>query len=176
MMLTSLLLTGLLAAQENYKFDEFEAWNRFEAGASVTIEMETSGMKISMTTTLKSKDKDVLKVETKTKIVGNEMDIPPQEREIKKETAEQSNCPSCGKAADSHGSAKKTGTEKMKIGDQEIEVSVIEFSSSDCQGNAQGKGKMHVSDAVPGGLVKLETEAGGQKSAMACTAFSKGGK
>jgi hypothetical protein len=172
MFLTGIVFSTLLAAvQDDYKFSEFESWNRHEAGASVTLEGEAGGYKFTATTTLKSKDKDVLKVETKTKVSGMEMDIPAQEREIKNEEAK---CPACGKGA--HGTFKKSGKEKVKIGDKEIEVTVIDFTSSDCEGKENGKGKMKVSDEVPGGLVSLESEAGGQKIKMVCSAYSKGGK
>jgi hypothetical protein len=140
--------------------------------------MQTKTLKMTMTHTLKSKAQEALTIETKTKMEGVDMDLPPTSRDIKKVAPlnKDEKCPSCGKAASLHGSSNTSGKEKIKIGDKEIQVTLVDSTSIDCEGKVVGKSKMKFSDEVPGGIVSLESENASGKTTMNCITFSKGSK
>lgn len=166
-----LLAAGGAYAQQRSEWDN---WCEFGVGSSVTMEMETSGMKMVMITTLKKKEADKLTVETVTKMSG--MDLPGQERVIEKpkgdgKPGEGFKCPKCNKDAASHAKMTDAGKEKVKVGDKEIECTVVEVKMTDCDGKESGSSKTWTSKEVPGGTAKLEGKFGGMESKQVCTAY-----
>lgn len=166
-----LLAAGGAYAQQSSEFDN---WNGFGVGSSVTLEMEMSGMKMVMTTTLKKKEADKLTVETVTEMSGSKM--PGQERVIEKpktggDTGAAAKCPKCNKDAASHCKMTEAGKERVKVGDKEIECTVVEMKMSDCDGKDTGSSKTWTSKEVPGGTVKTEGKFSGMESKQVCTAF-----
>lgn len=167
-----LLAAGGAYAQQ--QSSEFDKWNDFGVGSSVTLEMETSGMKIAMTTTLKKKEGDKLTVETVTEMSG--MKMPGQERVIEKpksggDAGAATKCPKCNKEAAAHCKVTEKGKETVKVGDKEIECTVVEMTMSDCDGKESGSSKSWTSKEVPGGTVKMEGKFSGMENKQVCTAF-----
>jgi hypothetical protein len=170
----ALVMLGLNAEAKmsggEFKYSEWDAWNSFKEGSSVTIDMEASGMKMKTTTTLKKKEAEVLTVESVTEMSGNK--LPGQERKITKpkEGATDQNCKKCGKPAKDH--VKWTeAKEKVKVGDKELECTKIDAKMNDCDGKEQGTSVSWYSNDVPGGIVKMEATYGGSTTKMACSAF-----
>ncbi len=166
-----LLAAGAAYAQQRSEWDN---WNDFGVGSSVSLESETSGMKMVMTTTLKKKEGDKLTVETVMEMSG--MKMPGQERVIEKpksggDTGAATKCPKCSKEAASHVKVTESGKEKVKVGDKEVECAVVEMKMSDCDGKESGSSKSWYSKEIPGGTVKMEGKFGGMETKQVCTAF-----
>jgi len=161
---------GISASQDVYKYSEFEAWSRFLPGTSLTQELVGGGgQKLVMTTTLKSKDRDSLKLSTKTRM--SSMEVPAADREVRREETVNSACSKCGKTLES----RRVGKGKVRIGNREVEVALVTFSHPNCAGNAVSGG-MLVSDEVPGGVVRMDRSDEKGNTTIICTAFFTPGK
>lgn len=136
-------------AAPDLSYTEWNAWNTFAVGASVTMDYGASRMK----TAIKEKSDKVIKLETTTlikdgdawKAMGD-----PQVREVKKEQPAadpKAKCPLCEKEVSSH--AKPTwskGSEKVAGKD----VAVVTMKSKNCK-DGKDNPDMKYSPDVPGG-------------------------
>jgi hypothetical protein len=157
------LILALLALQDALQFSEWDAWNACEVGSTVTIEMENSamkGMKTKRTTTLLKKEAEKLTVRVEMETSGTK--IPAQEQTSEKPkggSIQKTDCPRCKKAWSTHGKWTKGGTEKVKIGDREVEAPIVEGKLYDCKGEKEtGSSKSWVSKDVPGWNVRVEAK------------------
>lgn len=152
--------------------DDWESWNSFAVGSSVTLEIETVGRepKITRTVTLKSKAADRLVLATKE---GDaEQDDETIEKPAEKPEPPDPNpkCAICGKHA---GAERKQAKEKLRVGGKDYECIRIDQKAFDCKGNVTFRQVTWYSKDVPGWRVKSETEIAGMKSVVRCTGFSR---
>lgn len=157
---------------EEYKHSEWDSWNAFGEGSSTTMETETSGMKMKMTTTLKKKEADKITLSTAMEMSGTV--LPAQERVVTKPKDDakpaEAKCPKCNKDAKSHAKMSQK-EEKVKVGDKEVACTVVDAVMSDCDGKETAASKTYFSKSVPGGMVKMEGKMGGVENKMTCTSF-----
>ncbi len=161
-------LPAIAAAQQP---DEFELWNGFGEGSSVSAESVMDMGKMKSTTkiksTLKKKEADkitlAVEIETNGKTMASERVI-----ERGKKAAE---CPAC-KKAHKESVVKESGTEKVKIGDQEVDAKVLEVTSYGCA-DKETPMKLWTSKEVPGSMVKSEMKTSHGTINYSVTAFEK---
>ncbi|MBI2898566.1 MAG: hypothetical protein HYY17_00090 [Planctomycetes bacterium] len=166
MKILAALALGLLAMRsggaQEFKFDNWKAWDSFKEGSSVEFEIETSGMKMTMIKTLDKKEKEeiTLKNRTKMKVGDSEIDNTTEEKVKKTESTggEDVTCPLCEKPAKDHKDTGKWSDEKVKVGEQEVKCKLYESPEKACNGETVPKTKIWYSSDVPGHMVKMETE------------------
>ncbi len=173
MMMTLLAVLPLALQDPLFVEDEWESWSSFAVGSSVTYEVDVAGRepKVKRTVTLKSKASDALVT------VQSEADAEPEEETIAKPSEKPTapdpsvKCVLCGK----HVAVEyKQSKEKLKIGDREIECTVLDLKTYDCKSTVSLHQRTWYSKEVPGWRAKVETELPGlPKSTVTCVAFTK---
>lgn len=164
-------LALLLAIQDDtFQYSEWEAWNAFEAGSSVTMEIEAGGMKVKMTSTIKSKSDTEITLEGETEMNG--MKVPTGERKVVKPSTPPSKAdPTCPKCKKEHFAKPTITKEKVKVGDRELETTVMEIVATSCEGNELGRSKTWYSKDVPGWIVRQDATFAKSSSKQTCLAF-----
>lgn len=151
-----LILAVTVAAQ----VDEWEAWNAFAEGSSVTHSVAPADVPTTTTTTLLKKEAERLTVEIRH---SGPNPGPAQTREIRK-----GGCASC-KAHKKPARKVVKEKETLAIGKQEVACVAVEETLYDCAGKEIVTRKAWYSVDVPGGLVKAE----GKGVTVTCAKFEK---
>jgi hypothetical protein len=167
-----LTLALVLALQdEPFKYSEWEAWVGFAVGSSVTMTVETDGMKMKMTTTLKSKSESELTLDQSVEMNGST--FPAGERTIAKQAVSATDaagaCPSCKKK---HWGDPKQSKEKLKIGEKELEATLVDIEVTSCDGNTRTTSRMWYSKEVPGWVVRMDAQTGKSSAKQTCIAYA----
>ncbi len=140
---------------------EYLNWKQFKAGATVTIEHISKAAgnetKIVTTTTLKelTDKKAVVSSQTMMSVAGKEVKQPAQDREIPA-TFDKPTIPEGEKKPDIET---KEGTETLTVDGQEIACKWVKSTVKTDDNTSVTK--VWNSDAVPGGLVKMESSTDG---------------
>lgn len=172
------LCTVPAAAQDKNEY--FESWNACGVGTTIEIETKSTMMNQTMTSVLEKKEEKVitLKCTSVTKMEGIEDQTSTMPLKIEKDLPKGPGtweCPMCKKKHKSEAS--KPTTEKVKVGDKELECTVVETTSYDCDGKENSKTKSWSCKDVPGMLVKNHSKGSmmGQEyeTTMTLTKFEK---
>lgn len=165
-----LMLALLFAAQDDFAYSEWQSWDGFEVGSSVTLESETGGMKVRMTNAIKARTETEITLETTVEMSGRSM--PGGERKIHKPSGpEKKPDPTCPRCKKEHFGKPTVTKEKVKIGDREVETTVIEIVATSCEGKEQGRSKTWYSKDVPGWIVKMDAAFAQSSAKQTCVAF-----
>jgi hypothetical protein len=164
------------AKEEMVDNPEYKTWAERKAGDSITYEMNTvaAGNTTKMTMTQKllelTKDKAVVELSNKIEVPGAPT-LPPKKHEVLAKVKKSEAGPLGKMPAGSKGEIKENGSQKVEAAGKTYECKVYEFTGE--QQGAKTTGKIWRSEKVPGGMVKMETNAdvGGQqiKSTMTLT-------
>lgn len=157
-----------------FEYSEWNAWNGFGKGSSVTfyMKMEANNMEMWQTHTIKEKtDSEITLVttgKTKMKIGDNvtENETPASERKVTKATTGEApkECAACKKPVADHKKPDiKDGA--GKVGDKEVKTK--EMTMFGCDGKEVAK--MVLSTDVPGWAIEM----GAAPNIMKATAFEK---
>jgi hypothetical protein len=161
--------TATTVPEELVDNPRYLAWSKYKPGTAVDLEMamDLGGGAQRMTTQIAQKllevtpEKVVVESVARMSIPGlpnaqNQTQTHTFDARVPKSKAEKSNLPT---GAD--GETKEIGTEKMDVAGKSYECKVSEFTGK-VQG-APAQGKQWRTTEVPGGLVKLESDSGGNK-------------
>lgn len=174
----AVLCTIPAAAQDKNEY--WDSWNACGVGTTIEVETKAAMMTSIATSVLEKKEEKVitLKVTSVTKMTGMEDQTSTMPMKIEKDQPKGPGtweCPMCKKKH--KADTGKPTTEKVKVGDKEIECTVTEMTAYDCDGKESGKTKSWTSKDVPGMLVKTHSKGQmmGQdyETTMTLTKFEK---
>ncbi len=152
-----------------FTYDAFKAWNAFDKGASVELELKTSGTVMTVTKTSSAKEADVIHLTTSTTL-KNLADPMAGAEDVKKSAAApvEGDCALCGKPFKGHKDESRWSEKKMKVGEKELACHVWESPAKLCDGK-ENANKMEIwySEEVPGHIVLLKAES----VTITCTKF-----
>lgn len=156
-------------AKERVTPDPWELWNSYGEGSSVTYEYEVSGMTVKVTMTLQKKEAEKITLSVAMDIGGTPTDTT--------QTIEKSNpekCAECGKPQETHQEYDRgTSTERVTVGAETLECTVLTYRQKGCDGAVIGKWKIWYSRRVPGGMARGEGDQSGMEMRLRCTGFEK---
>lgn len=162
----SLLLPDAAQA-EQVDNPAYTMWSAFEPGAAVTHQMTMTSspmpdqqMQMTATVTLKSINPDELVIVRETTMAMNGMDqtMPPQEEVVPAKLEAGEVDPSLAALDDPDT---EQGQETVTVDGQDLECT---WYAIDVEQNGQAtSGKVWISEQVPGGLVKMQTQSSGDQ-------------
>ncbi len=165
-----LLLHGGVARAAEFKYDMWEAWNSFEKGSSVSLELKSNGRTMMKnTTTIVGKGDEAITVEDAIERSGGGKDV--LQRKIAKPPASVTP-PECAMCKKPHKAPEsKESEEKLKVADRELECHVVETTCYGCDAQVMSTTRIWYSDEVPGWIVQMVSKGTGFETTQVCTGF-----
>ena len=165
------VLGSLPAIARAQQPDEFELWNAFGEGSSVSGENLIDMGKVKSTTklkmTIKKKEADKITLTLETESNG----IKSSSERVVEKGKKAVECAAC-KKAHKEPVVKEGGTEKVKVGDKEVEAKILDITTYGCN-DKEGSTKIWISKEVPGGVVKNAMKMEQGTVTYSVTAFEK---
>lgn len=164
-----LVLLGAVAAParaEKIDNPEYASWKSFKVGAAVTIEhvSKMAGAETRMVTTKTLKEltdkKAVVRSQTTLYVMGNEMKQPAQDEEI----PAQLDIPGMPAGTPNPDVEMEKGEETLTVGGKQVDCTWVKTTMKAAGSTVVAK--LWNSDAVPGGMVKMESTSSGAVSSV----------
>jgi hypothetical protein len=173
----ALVVVGAVSRAEPMENPEFASWSKFKPGTSLTMktvsQLKDIKSEVKVTTKLVEvgAEKLVLEMESISVLNGMEFKAPAMKRDVPKtvdvpKTPEQA----VAKPGKPEGTTEE-GTETVKVSGTEVKTKWFKYKSK--ANGVEVDGQTWTSDEIPGGMVKMLTNAGETKMTMEVVEFKK---